>query len=265
MSDNINPLPARTLLSHDSISIPCYYGGRGEPLLLFIHGWTCRRSYWEPQLTSFKEKHQVAAPDLPGHGDADAGGRQSWRVVDFARDVETCIHKLNPEQTILIGHSMGGAVALEAARILGKKVSAVVLVDTFVIDYGGLDHETIQGIAAPFESDFSSAIAGLIENTSTEATPAVLKERLVRKMSGADPAWALPLWHDLLSWSPKPAFEELKIPIHAINGALIPESARNRCAPYVIETIIPGAGHFLQMEDPEGFNRVLKDVLSSLT
>ena len=265
MSDNINSLPPRTVLSHDNISIPCCYAGQGEPLLLFIHGWTCTRSYWEPQLTSFKEKYQVAAPDLPGHGDADAGGRQSWRVVDLARDVETCIRRLNPEQTILIGHSMGGAVALEAARILKEKVSAVVLVDTFVIDYGGLDCETIQRTAAPFESDFPSAIAGLIENTSTEATPGILKESLIREMSGADPAWALPLWRDLLSWSPKPAFEELKIPIHAINGALIPESARNRCAPYVTETIIPGAGHFLQMEDPEAFNRVLEDVLSGLT
>ncbi len=265
MIGNINSLTTTTVLAHDNISIPCDHGGSGEPMLHFIHGWTCRRNYWKPQLPFFKEKHQVIAPDLPGHGDALAEGRQSWTVADLARDVESCVLKLSPGQTILVGHSMGGAVALEAARSLKEKVSAVVLVDTFVIDYGGLDHETIQGIAAPFESDFPSAIAGLIENTSTAATPSDLKERLIRDMSEADPAWALPLWRDLLSWSPEPAFEALKIPIHAINGALIPESARNRCAPYVTETIIPGAGHFLQMEDPEGFNRTLEHILSRLT
>jgi pimeloyl-ACP methyl ester carboxylesterase len=54
------------------------------------------------------------------------------------------------------------------------------------------------------------------------------------------------------------------MPIHAINGALIPDSARERCAPFVTETIIPGAGHFLQMEDPSNFNLVLETVLARL-
>ena len=72
----------------------------------------------------------------------------------------------------------------------------------------------------------------------------------------------MPVWRDLLTWPPRPAFEELRVSIHAVNGALIPDSARARCAPFVRETVIPGAGHFLQMEDPAGFNRVLDGVLA---
>jgi pimeloyl-ACP methyl ester carboxylesterase len=242
--------------------LACDCGGQGGPPLLFIHGWTCRRSHWQPQLAFFRERHRVAAPDLPGHGDSDTGNRQCWSVAAFGLDIAAAAKALAAERLILIGHSMGGAVALEAARLLKEQVAAVVLVDTFVIDYGGLSTDAIQAIVAPFEADFASAIAALVEQTATAATPTVLKERLIREMSAADPAWALPVWRDLLAWDPGPAFEELRVPIHAVNGALIPDSARERCAPFVREAVIPGAGHFLQMEDPAGFNRVLAGVLA---
>lgn len=255
-----------TLPGHDGIPMTSDCGGKGQTQLLFVHGWTCRRAYWQPQLTHFSKGCRVAAPDLPGHGDTGIQDRKNWSVTAFAKDIAACASELElgDSQLFLIGHSMGGAVVLEAARRLKNAATAVILADTFIIDYGGLTNEAIQEIARPFEEDFPGAIAGLVEQTATAATPAALKERLVREMAAADPTWALPLWRDLLSWDPKPAFEELKIPILAINGSLIPESARERCAPYVLETVIPGAGHFLQMEDPAAFNRALEKILSGL-
>ncbi|WP_026362394.1 alpha/beta fold hydrolase [Geopsychrobacter electrodiphilus] len=263
MSTRTTSSPLCSLSSHDQIPLACECRGQGEPLLLFIHGWTCRRSYWRPQLDHFSQNYSVAALDLPGHGDSGRGDRVRWGVTSFAADVASCVRALNAETVILIGHSMGGAVALEAARRVGTALAGVVLVDTFAIDYGGLSAETVQAFTAPFEADFPGAIAWLIEQTSTPATPQNLKQQLIREMAAADPAWALPAWHDLLSWSPQAAFEELQIPIHAINGGLIPEAARNRCAPFMTETVIPAAGHFLHMEDPTGFNHELEEVLVS--
>jgi pimeloyl-ACP methyl ester carboxylesterase len=253
-----------SLSTVDKISMACDIGGQGKTLLLFIHGWTCRRAYWQPQLKHFAPLWRVAAPDLPGHGDTGSNGRNNWTVAAFGKDIAECARQLEAEKVILIGHSMGGAVALEAARILKATTTAVILVDTFVIDYGGIDTQTAQQIAAPFESDFNAAIAQLVEQTSTDATSDSLKKQLVSDMSSADPSWALPVWHDLLSWNPQTAFDELTIPVYAINGSLIPESARARCAPYVRETIISGAGHFLQMENPEKFNQVLEKTLNQI-
>jgi pimeloyl-ACP methyl ester carboxylesterase len=264
MDKKMDSPSTETLSAHDGIALACEVGGSGDSLLLFVHGWTCRRDYWLPQLRHFSSDYRVAAPDLPGHGATPAQGRSNWSISGLGKDIASCVQQLDAPKTILIGHSMGGAVALEAAREPGNTLSAVILVDTFVIDYGGLNAEAIREIAEPFAADFQGAIASLVRQTSTDKTPEPLKERLIREMSAADPACALPLWQDLLSWNPMPAFEDVSIPVHAINGALIPESARNRCAPFVKESVISGAGHFLQMEDPAGFNRRLEQVLDTL-
>jgi pimeloyl-ACP methyl ester carboxylesterase len=256
--------PLSAIAAHDGISLVFESRGQASPLLFFIHGWTCRRSYWQPQLDYFYPKYSVAALDLPGHGDSGSNNRVLWGVEPYTLDVVACVNALRAEKVILIGHSMGGADALEAARHLDSIVAGVVLVDTFAIDYGGLSTEAIQTFAAPFAEDFVAAMADLVKQTSTTATPPELKQLLIREMSAADPAWALPVWQDLLSWNPQAAFEKLQIPIHAINGDLIPESARERCLPFIAETLIPGAGHFLQMEDPAEFNLVLEKVLAKL-
>ncbi|MDF1615198.1 alpha/beta fold hydrolase [Desulfurivibrio dismutans] len=265
MTEAVAGFTGCTLQGQDGTPMICDCRGEGEPLLLFVHGWTCRRSYWAPQLSYFGRRQAVAALDLPGHGDSGPGRREAWTVTGLATDVAAAVRELKAGRVILVGHSMGGAVALEAARQLADAVAAVIMVDTFVIDYGGLDSETVESIFAPFAADFPAAVAGLVEQTATAATPPELKQKLRREMAQADPAWALPLWRDLLSWDPAPSFAQLQIPLHAINGALIPESARHRCAPFVQETIVPGAGHFLQMEAPQGFNRLLAELLTRLS
>lgn len=264
MAKTLNAVRTRTVSAHDGLDMVCDCGGKGELLILFLHGWTCRRAYWRPHLEYFSTFGGVVAPDLPGHGETAVEGRTEWSVAAFGRDAAACARDLGGTRVILVGHSMGGAVALEAARLLKERTLAVVLVDTFVLDYGGLDIAARQQIALPFETDFTGAMANLVEQTSTASTPEPLKKRLVDEMATADPSWALPLWRDLLAWSPGAAFKELDIPIYAINGALVQESARERCAGFVTETLMPGAGHFLQMENPVAFNQALEGILDRL-
>lgn len=237
--------------------------GAGDRTLLFIHGWTCRRAHWDRQLADLSRDHGVAALDLSGHGGSAHAGRSDWTVEGLCGDVLAAIDVLDAGEVVLVGHSMGGAVALEAGARKPEQ-AGVILVDTFVLPYGDLSEDDARGIEAPFHNDFTAAIADLVNQTAGSAMSEETRERLIQDMAQADPAWALPLWHNLLRWTPATAFEAIHAPIHAINGDLIPGHARQRCAPHVTEWHMPGAGHFPQMEQPETFNATLLRALNAL-
>ncbi|HET97461.1 MAG TPA: alpha/beta hydrolase, partial [Desulfurivibrio alkaliphilus] len=90
------------LRGHDGTILVGERRGEGEPLLLFVHGWTCRRSYWAPQLARFGGEQAVAAFDLPGHGDSGPGRRQAWGIKGLAADLEVCVRELKARRVILV-------------------------------------------------------------------------------------------------------------------------------------------------------------------
>ena len=85
--------------------------GRGAPALVFIHGWSCDRTYWRGQVDAFSQTFRVVAVDLADHGESGTG-RQVWTIGAFGEDVAACVSKLGLQRIILIGHSMGGDVIL---------------------------------------------------------------------------------------------------------------------------------------------------------
>src|SRR5918994_764401 len=92
------------------------------PALVFVHGWSCDRSYWSRQLPHFAGRHNVVAIDLAGHGESGVG-RQAWTMPAFGDDVVAAVEQLGLESTVLIGHSMGGDVIVDAALKLPDRVA----------------------------------------------------------------------------------------------------------------------------------------------
>ena len=234
------------------------------PTLLLVHGWTCRRGYWKQQVDHLKGRYPIVVPDLPGHGESVPGHSNQANVAELADCLVELVRDEVSGPVILVGHSMGGALALEAARRIDGQAQGVILVDTFVIDFGGLDAETQQSLYRNFTDDFIGGIHWLIDSTTVDQTPEALKTRLTMEMAEADPNWALPIWRSLLTWQPENIFPHIQCPIRAINGRLVPNTARKRCRPYLREVVMPKAGHFPQLEDPARFNQLLDEALSTM-
>lgn len=241
----------------DGQALPATRSGDGPLTVVLIHGWTCRRRHWQPLLAKPPQGATLLAVDLPGHGDAQDVTVPDWTVASLAASLDDALKGEN--LPVIVGHSMGGAVALELAR--RKAVKGVVLVDTFVIPYGDLDEDGAKGIEAGFYDDFPAAIDNLVANNAGPDLPADQKATLARDMASSPRDAMLPLWSDLLRWSPDVAFSEVACPIHAINGDLIGEQARARCDGHVTEWHQPGTWHFPQMEQPAVFAELLGKVL----
>jgi len=240
-----------------------------EEAVIFIHGWSCRASDWLETLEALEGRYPALVPDLPGHGDSHSVPWQSWRIEALGQLICALAEQQGVRRLRLVGHSMGGAVALEAARHWVQSrgsdtLAGVILVDTFGLAYGDMDAETITAIETPFREDFPAAMRQLVQGTTAPGLPEQTRSWIGDRMASADPEKMLPLWSSLLRWSPDAAFETISSPIIALNGENIPEPAQRRCEPHVAEKVLPGAGHFPQFEVPSIFVEALTEALDSL-
>jgi pimeloyl-ACP methyl ester carboxylesterase len=251
-----------TALSSDGISIRYeVHGSEGRPLV-FVHGWSCDRRYWRGQIEHFAPEQRVVTLDLAGHGESGSG-RERWTMPAFGEDVVAVVEKLGFEDIVLVGHSMGGDVIVEAALRLRGRVTALVWVDVYS-KLGDSSRDT-DAFMEPFQRDFVAATRDFVERRLfTPESDRHLVEWIAADMSSAPPDVALDaLKHTITNADAVlSGLRELNLPFFAINpdsGATDVESLRRHG---VEPVLMPGVAHFPMMEDPHGFNRLLREVLA---
>src|SRR5262249_875057 len=114
-----------SIRSVDGTSIVYGIAGHGEPAIVFVHGWACDRSLWRDQVAYFAKSRQVITLDLAGHG-SSGRGRTEWTIERFAEDVAAVVRASGAKKVILVGHSLGGPVVVEAALRVPEQTVAVV-------------------------------------------------------------------------------------------------------------------------------------------
>jgi len=252
--------------SPDGIPLAFEAHGAGTPTLLFVHGWSCDRSYWRGQLRPLAVRHQVVAVDLAGHGESGVG-RRDWTMAAFGEDVVAVVEQLGLDEVVLIGHSMGGDVIVEAALRLGDRVVGLVWVDTYsTLGDPGTDDE-LEAFAAPFREDFGSATRAMARRMFTPAADAELVEWVAADMSAAPPEIAVDALGHAVGNEPGilAGLRELTTPVVAINPDARPTDTEALRRHGVKTVLMSGVGHFLMLEDPDRFNRLLGEVIQEFT
>ena len=115
-------------LSLNGVATAVLEGGSGSPIIL-LHGPGGYGAQWIHAIPALAATHRVIAPDLPGHG-ASAffeGPPTPGRVNDWLDDLIECTCSKPP---VLVGHTLGGAIAMHFAAAAGRPLAALVLVDT---------------------------------------------------------------------------------------------------------------------------------------
>jgi pimeloyl-ACP methyl ester carboxylesterase len=243
------------------------YGG-GDALVVLVHGWSCDSNYWQAQLPALREHYTVATVDLAGHGGSGAN-RDDWSMAAFGDDVVRVVNALPDHQkVVLVGHSMGGPVIVEAARRLKDRVVGVIGVDT--LRGIGAPRPSAAASAAqlvPFEQDFIGSTRAFVTNTffTPNSDPALVR-RIADDMSLAPPEVALPALRGLNAWDAEAALKDAAMPLTLINAALPPTDGTKLAtlAPAFTLVTQEGVGHFLMMENPAAFNPVLRQQIDAL-
>jgi pimeloyl-ACP methyl ester carboxylesterase/nicotinamidase-related amidase len=256
----------KTFRADDGLEIVGEVRDGGEAALVFLHGWCGDREYWKHQVEVFDADYRVIALDQAGHGESGKG-RKAWTADGLAADVEAVVNALGLKRVTLVGHSMGGLVALLAAKRMPRTVVGVVGVDTLQNAEFQLPEEVRTKFLADFDKDFKGTMRVVVAGMAHEKTDAELKEWLMTRAEAQDPKMALALMRDLFGLDTVTAFKEAKVPVRCINSA----GGYQFFTPTAVETnkkyadfgavIIEGVGHYPMLEKPHEFNRRLRDVL----
>jgi len=252
-------------IAADGNAIHYQVQGQGKPAIIFIHGWCCDRSYWDAQLRYFAQKYKVVAIDLAGHGESGLD-RKEWPMGAFGEDVVAVVNKLNLEQVVLVGHSMGGPVILEAARRMPNRVIGLVGVDTLQNFEDKFTQEQIDNMLTPSRSNFAEAARNFVRTMFTPNSDPALVEKIVADMSSAPQEVGLGALEGYVNFQNNEiirVLQEVQAPITCINSDEYPTNveANQHYAPSFKALIMSGVGHFNMIEDPETFNRLLEEAV----
>jgi pimeloyl-ACP methyl ester carboxylesterase len=239
-----------------------YYeqSGRGDPEILFIPGWCSDVSAFRPQFDYFGASHRVTALDLRGCGRSDATS-DGYRVSELANDVASFCRVVGIEQAIVVGHSLGGMIALELGAHHPGIPRAVVLVDPGPIDPSPATVEFYDSFAAQLAgSDGETIRRRYVEDMA--AVDPELARRIADMMCRVPLESATAVIRHLTSWEGRDALTKCAVPILLTRSRFRdgPDSEDIRLRaiqPELTLGMTVGAGHFHQLEVPSQINAMI--------
>jgi pimeloyl-ACP methyl ester carboxylesterase len=259
--------------------------GTGPETLIFIHGLGSYLPAWDKNVAELSRHYRCIAIDLPGYGKSAKTGVTAG-MASYANDVLALMDALQLEQATLIGHSMGGQIAITAAVKEPQRIKHLILaapagVETFTEQQKQLFKTTVtpesvqkttpEQVAANFKANF---------HQMPNDVQYMIDDRLKMAESAEFGAYSTVVAGSVTAMVDEPVYEQLpqvQVPTLIIFGAqdaLIPnrylnpslttqtvaETGRDRI-PNSQLVMLPEAGHFLQFEQAEAFNRAIRDFL----
>lgn len=235
------------------------------PTLVFVHGWTCDSLSWRGQAGPLSRQYRVVTLDLPGHGESASPPDGKFSMNLFARAVEAVRAEIGAERVVLVGHSMGVPVIREYAHLYPEHVAALVAVDG-PLDLRAFPAQPGAGFPVVTGPDGLKARETMIRSMFVPETPVALQEQILAMMLAAPEATAAgamaTIFDPAIRWT-----DVIDAPVLAIYAgtARVPDAATTKeLFPNYEATQFAGTGHFLMMEKPDEFNRVVAEFLDKI-
>jgi pimeloyl-ACP methyl ester carboxylesterase len=252
------------------------YGTAGRPAMVCIHGGAANAHWFDFVAGAFSADYHVIALDLRGHGDSEWMVPAAYRFEDYAREVDEVTRKLGFKDFVLIGHSMGGKVALSYAADYPQRAGKLVVIDSNLQvsqerpsemqDIGtrqGRDYATREEFVARFR----------IRPRGTVAAPEIL-QHLARHSCKQTPEGTWRHKFDRKVYAEHRPVDcaacwgRVRIPAMLMKAALservtpqIKAEVKARC-PHAEHIEIPNSYHHVTLDNPPAFNAAIKAFLA---
>jgi pimeloyl-ACP methyl ester carboxylesterase len=243
----------------DGVRLAYEGAGAGEPALLFAHGWCCDRSYFAPQLRHFAARHAVLTLDLRGHGESGRPepGTGVYDIETLAGDVLAVARDAGLDRPVVVGHSLGGLVALACAT-RPDAVRAAVMIDPAPMLPGPRKQyfeDSLDDVAQDHDGSWRREfLARLFQPTDTAR-----RAETMIAASAVPPPVAAALMQGMARFEGGSALDRVRVPLLAITAGKGEPGVRDHPAVAAGRTV--GAGHFNQLEVPDQVNAMIERFL----
>ena len=232
--------------------------------VLFLHSLAGNGGQWALQLDHLRRVRRAVALDLRGHGDSDPAEDGDYSVAGMAGDVTAAADQLGLRRFILAGHSLGSAVAIEyASRRHPERVAGLLLVDPNG-DMSRVPEAELRPFLEALRADpvgeLESYFRQLVVGGDPDAARWILEDlRLTHE--GA----IVPAVEGGMSYEPLPALARYPGPRLSIISDMnrLPYSLHN-LLPDLPTRLMTGTGHWVMMDRPEVFNRLLDEFVDEV-
>ena len=244
--------------------------GKGVPIA-FVHGFPLSRKAWQKQLDGLRGSYRVIAPDLRGLGENDAV-TGTTTMTQFADDIHALLQQVKTGPVVLVGHSMGGYVALAFARKYPEMLRGLVLVCTKA---GGDSAEAAAGRRATADKVKANGSGVVVDAMTPKMLAASNQDKNLLEQVRAIMAPSKPesVMASLLGMAERadstPTLGQIKVPTLVVTGAddiVIPPAESEKLAAGIAGAklvTIANSGHLVAYEKPAEFNKALQDWLKT--
>jgi pimeloyl-ACP methyl ester carboxylesterase len=237
-------------------------GGEGGTPVLFVHGLGGSAGQWREQLSVLRAGCRALALDLRGHGASEPSREGAYGIEDYAADVLAVADGLGLGCFALVGHSLGGSVVLAVAARAPERVAAVLLADPNG-DQSLIPREELASFREALARDAPGEMGWYFKQILVGAGPTVA-DRVLADLAACDPAALRPSLEAAFSHSPVADLATYGGPVLSVVSELndLPFSLHRVTE---LETrLLGGTSHWLMMDRPQDFNRILGEFLSRL-
>lgn len=246
--------------------------GAGDPPLVFVHGFACTHADWRAQVAFFQSRYRVIACDLPGHGASEPPPDQG-SIESLGGAVAALLEALDLPPAVLVGHSMGCRVVMQAMLDAQARVVKLILLDGSCVgadDPQAAEQQIRQRIA---DTGYRAMVEGLFGDMFVDGTDPALKDRIAQRALQLPEAIGAPLFSRITSWDAGKAdatLAQIKIPTFVLQstylnsdlvrvslkpGDMTPWMERvQQHVPTATLDVISNAGHFPMLELPDIVN-----------
>jgi pimeloyl-ACP methyl ester carboxylesterase len=235
--------------------------GDGLPVVL-VHSLAGNTNHWAAQLEHLRPSRRAVAIDLRGHGQSDRPKNGDYSIAGMAGDIAAVVDTLGLQRFVLVGHSMGGGVALAYAGAHPEQVAGLLLVDP-IGDGKQIPTDEAKSFLKGIESSYPDRIQ---EYWAGIAGPdSAIRERLLADLRATPREAVVQVLRSVMQFDPHPLLERYRGPaLSVVTPANDQGFSLHRIGKGFPHQVMTGTGHWIQLDRPEEFNHLLDEFLETV-